>query len=91
MANNIHEYNNYNVRLIMVLLTCVSFNCNAFAISMRRALVKYLLKWNSFSSSVSCLFVKLVRPVLLLLFNNRLFGEVDEGRWPAIDGRRELK
>lgn len=37
---------------------------------MRRALVKYLLKWNSFSSSVNCLFVKFVRAELLLLFNN---------------------
>lgn len=37
---------------------------------MRLALVKYLLKWNSFSSSVSCLFVKFVRAELLLLFNN---------------------
>lgn len=46
-------------------LTCVSFNCSAFAISIRRARVKYLLKWNSFSNSVSCLLVKFVRPVLL--------------------------
>lgn len=37
---------------------------------MRRALVRYLLKWNSFSSSVNCLFVKFVRAELLLLFNN---------------------
>ena len=37
------------------------------AISMRRARVKYLLKWNSFSNSVNCLLVKLVRPRLLLL------------------------
>lgn len=37
---------------------------------MRRALVKYLLKWNSFSSSVNCLFVKFVRAELLLLFNS---------------------
>lgn len=45
------------------IFTCVSFNCNALAISMRLALVKYLLKWNSFSNSVSCLLVKFVRPV----------------------------
>lgn len=47
------------------ILTCVSFNCNEVAISIRRARVRYLLKWNSFSNSVSCLVVKLVRPVLL--------------------------
>lgn len=46
------------------IFTCVSFSCKAEAISMRLALVRYLLKWNSFSSSVSCLFVKLVLPVL---------------------------
>lgn len=51
-------------------LTCVSFSCRALAISMRRARVKYLLKWNSFSNSVNCLFVKFVRPELLLLFNS---------------------
>ena len=34
---------------------------------MRLARVRYLLKWNSFSSSVSCLLVKFVRPVLLKL------------------------
>lgn len=45
------------------IFTCVSFSCNADAISIRLALVKYLLKWNSFSNSVSCLFVKFVRPV----------------------------
>ena len=46
--------------------TCVSFNCNVLAISMRRARVKYRLKWNSFSNSVSCLLVKLVRPELFV-------------------------
>lgn len=45
------------------IFTCVSLSCNAEAISMRLARVRYLLKWNSFSSSVSCLVVKLVRPV----------------------------
>lgn len=45
------------------IFTCVSFSCNADAISILLALVRYLLKWNSFSSSVSCLFVKLVLPV----------------------------
>ena len=48
------------------ILTCVSFSCRAAAISIRRARVKYLLKWNSFSSSVSCFVEKLVRPVLLI-------------------------
>lgn len=48
------------------IFTWVSFNCSADAISILRALVKYLLKWNSFSNSVSCLLVKLVLP---LLFN----------------------
>lgn len=47
------------------ILTCVSFSCKAAAISIRRALVKYLLKWNSFSNSVNCFVVKFVRPVLL--------------------------
>lgn len=54
-----------------VMLTCVSLSCRALAISIRRARVKYLLKWNSFSNSVNCLFVKFVRPELLLLFNSR--------------------
>ena len=40
------------------ILTCVSFSCRAAAISILRARVKYLLKWNSFSSSVSCLVEK---------------------------------
>ena len=31
--------------------TCVSFSCSEAAISIRRARVKYRLKWNSFSSS----------------------------------------
>lgn len=53
----------------LILLTCVSFNWSALAISIRRARVKYLLKWNSFSNSVNCLFVKFVRAELLLLFN----------------------
>ena len=47
------------------ILTCVSLSWRAAAISIRRARVRYLLKWNSFSNSVSCLVVKLVRPVLL--------------------------
>ena len=46
------------------ILTWVSFSCNELAISMRRARVKYLLKWNSFSSSVSCLVLKFVRIAL---------------------------
>jgi len=45
------------------ILTCVSFNWSAEAISILLARVKYLLKWNSFSSSVSCFVLKLVRPV----------------------------
>lgn len=43
------------------ILTCVSFSSSVAATSTLRALVRYLLKWNSFSSSVSCLVVKLVR------------------------------
>lgn len=46
------------------IFTWVSFSPSAAAISIRRARVRYLLKWNSFSSSVSCLFVKFVRPIL---------------------------
>lgn len=49
------------------ILTCVSFSCRDCAISILRARVRYLLKWNSFSNSVSCFVVKFVRPVLLLL------------------------
>ena len=40
--------------------TCVSLSCRALATSTRLARVRYLLKWNSFSSSVSCLVLKLV-------------------------------
>jgi len=46
------------------ILTWVSLSWRAPAISIRRALVRYLLKWNSFSNSVNCLVVKLVLPVL---------------------------
>ena len=47
-------------------LTWVSLSWRAAAISILLALVRYLLKWNSFSSSVSCFVEKLVRPVLLI-------------------------
>lgn len=40
--------------------TCVSLSCRALATSTRLARVRYLLKWNSFSNSVSCLVLKLV-------------------------------
>lgn len=43
------------------ILTCVSLSSRVAAISTRRARLRYLLKWNSFSSSVSCRVVKLVR------------------------------
>lgn len=46
------------------IFTWVSLSCRDAAISTRRARVRYLLKWNSFSSSVSCLVVKLVRTAL---------------------------
>jgi len=46
------------------ILTCVSLSPKEAAISILRARVRYLLKWNSFSSSVSCLLVKFVRPML---------------------------
>lgn len=46
------------------IFTWVSFSWRAAAISTRLARVRYLLKWNSFSSSVSCLVVKLVLTVL---------------------------
>jgi len=46
------------------IFTCVSLSWREAAISTRLARVRYLLKWNSFSSSVSCLVVKLVRTVL---------------------------
>ena len=48
------------------LLTWVSLSCSAAAISILLARVRYLLKWNSFSSSVSCFVEKLVLPVLLI-------------------------
>lgn len=47
------------------IFTCVSFSSSVAAISTRRARVRYLLKWNSFSSSVSCRVLKLVRMALL--------------------------
>lgn len=47
------------------IFTCVSLSARDWAISILLARVKYLLKWNSFSSSVNCLVVKFVRPVLL--------------------------
>lgn len=81
---------NWKQLLFFRILTCVSFNCNALAISIRRALVKYLLKWNSFSNSVNCLFVKFVRAELLLLFNSiELFtadggSPVNEIKWWAL-------
>ena len=43
------------------ILTCVSLSSRVAAISTLRARLRYLLKWNSFSSSVSCRVVKLVR------------------------------
>ena len=46
------------------IFTWVSLSCRDAAISTLRARVRYLLKWNSFSSSVSCLVVKLVRTAL---------------------------
>ena len=45
------------------IFTWVSLSWSAEAISILLALVRYLLKWNSFSSSVSCLVLKLVLPV----------------------------
>lgn len=47
------------------IFTCVSLSSSVAAISTRRARVRYLLKWNSFSSSVSCRVLKLVRMALL--------------------------
>lgn len=49
------------------IFTWVSFRPRLWAISIRRALVRYLFVQNSFSNSVSCLVVKFVRPVLLVL------------------------
>lgn len=43
------------------IFTWVSLSSRIAATSTRRALVRYLLKWNSFSSSVSCFVLKLVR------------------------------
>ena len=44
------------------ILTWVSLSPSVDAISTRRALVRYLLKWNSFSSSVNCRVENVVRP-----------------------------
>ena len=46
------------------IFTWVSFSSSVAAISTRRARVRYLLKWNSFSSSVSCRVLKFVRSAL---------------------------
>ena len=46
--------------------TWVSLSCSVSAISIRLALVKYLLKWNSFSNSVSIFVVKFVFPGLFI-------------------------
>lgn len=40
--------------------TCVSLSCRVLATSSRLDRVRYLLKWNSFSSSVNCLVLKQV-------------------------------
>ena len=52
--------------VFLEISTWVSFSWSAAAISIRLARVRYLLKWNSFSSSVNCLVEKFVRPVLLM-------------------------
>ena len=44
------------------IFTCVSLSWSAPAISILLALVRYLLKWNSFSSSVNCRVENVVRP-----------------------------
>ena len=46
------------------VLTCLSVRSNDAAISILRGLHRYLLKWNSFSSSSSCVFVYAVRNLL---------------------------
>ncbi|TNN51622.1 hypothetical protein EYF80_038198 [Liparis tanakae] len=46
------------------IFTCVSLSSRLAATSTLLPRVRYLLKWNSFSSSVSCLVVKLVRITL---------------------------
>lgn len=53
------------------ILTCVSFKDRAAAISRRRCRVRYLLKWNSFSSSVSCLVVNVVLPFCEVLAHKK--------------------
>lgn len=65
-------------------LTCVSLSCKALAISIRRARVRYLLKWNSFSNSVNCLFVKFVRAELLL-FPNKIALLTADDESPAVN------
>ena len=64
------------------ILTWVSLSPNAAAISIRRARVRYLLKWNSFSNSVSCLFVKFVRPMFgwPAYVNSPCFGGAEKKR-----------
>lgn len=67
------------------IFTCVSFSCKAEAISILLALVKYLLKWNSFSNSVSCLLVKFVLPVLFKFRRELANNELD---WRLMHGER---
>ncbi len=50
-----------NLNKLNIICTCVSFNANWFAISIRRDRDKYFCVWNSFSNSVNCFVLKLVR------------------------------
>lgn len=47
--------------MYVCLSTCLSVRSNEAAISILRGRHRYLLKWNSFSSSSSCVFVYAVR------------------------------
>ena len=45
------------IRILARSLTCLSVRSRDAAISILRGLHRYLLKWNSFSSSSNCVFV----------------------------------
>lgn len=56
------------------ILICVSVRSKLDAISIRRVLVKYLLKWNSFSNSTSCRCVNVNLFLLLCVVSARFFS-----------------
>ncbi len=60
-AFSLSRFFSFILRFWNQIFTCVSFSFNWLAISKRRARVRYLFVWNSFSSSVNCFVLKFVR------------------------------